>query len=145
MTGEERWLTCTYSPMPEGGYVVVARDVTAQKQVDDLKADFLATVSHELRTPLTPIQGFLQTLLSEVELVCDRVVIISRGRVVAAGTSAELARHGGVEVETADGVRAFKGVPDIFLHAQEIIQVADDPVSGQAGPRNRAAVGACVA
>src|SRR6059058_2032267 len=40
-------------------------------------------------------------LLSEVELVCDRVVIISRGRVVAAGTSAELARHGGVEVETA--------------------------------------------
>jgi len=46
-------------------------------------------------------------LLSEVELVCDRVVIISRGRVVAAGTSAELARHGGVEVETADGVRAF--------------------------------------
>ena len=36
-------------------------------------------------------------------------------------------------------------MPDIFLHAQEIIQVADDPVSGQAGPRNRAAVGACVA
>jgi PAS domain S-box-containing protein len=58
-----RWLNCAYSPMSDGGTVVVARDVTARKQVDDEKADFLATVSHELRTPLTPIKGFLQTLL----------------------------------------------------------------------------------
>ena len=65
ITGELRWLTCTYASMPDGGYVVVARDITAQKQVDDLKADFLATVSHELRTPLTPIQGFLHTLMRD--------------------------------------------------------------------------------
>src|SRR5215216_1323815 len=36
-------------------------------------------------------------LLSEVELVCDRVVIISRGEVVAAGAPAELTRTRGVE------------------------------------------------
>jgi ABC-2 type transport system ATP-binding protein len=46
-------------------------------------------------------------LLSEVEAVCDRVVIISKGDVVAAGRPAELARQGGVEVETGDGVRHF--------------------------------------
>jgi ABC-2 type transport system ATP-binding protein len=46
-------------------------------------------------------------LLSEVELVCDRVVILSRGRVVAAGSPAELARPSGVEVDTDDGVRRF--------------------------------------
>jgi ABC-2 type transport system ATP-binding protein len=46
-------------------------------------------------------------LLSEVELVCDRVVILSRGRVVAAGRPAELARPRGVEVDTGDGVRRF--------------------------------------
>ena len=46
-------------------------------------------------------------LLSEVELVCDRVVILSRGRVVAAGTPGDLARPRGVEVETDDGVRHF--------------------------------------
>jgi ABC-2 type transport system ATP-binding protein len=46
-------------------------------------------------------------LLSEVELVCDRVVIIDRGRVVAAGRPGELGERGGVEVETADGVRRF--------------------------------------
>src|SRR5215470_17355948 len=46
-------------------------------------------------------------LLSEVELVCDRVAIIARGEVVAAGTPDELSHAGGVEVETARGVRRF--------------------------------------
>jgi ABC-2 type transport system ATP-binding protein len=46
-------------------------------------------------------------LLSEVELVCDRVAILVGGRVVARGTPAELARPRGVEVETGDGVRSF--------------------------------------
>ena len=46
-------------------------------------------------------------LLSEVELVCDRVAILAEGRVVAAGRPAELVHAGGVEVETADGVQRF--------------------------------------
>ena len=46
-------------------------------------------------------------LLSEVELVCDRVAILLAGRIVAAGTPAELARPRGVEVETGTGVRSF--------------------------------------
>jgi ABC-2 type transport system ATP-binding protein len=48
-------------------------------------------------------------LLSEVELVCDRVAIISRGRLVAEGSPAELSRARGVEVETSTGVRLFEG------------------------------------
>ena len=47
-------------------------------------------------------------LLSEVELVCDRVAILSGGRVVAAGRPADLVHAGGVEIETADGVRRFE-------------------------------------
>jgi ABC-2 type transport system ATP-binding protein len=46
-------------------------------------------------------------LLSEVELVCDRVAIIARGSLVAAGTPAELSHAGGLEVETASGTRVF--------------------------------------
>ncbi len=46
-------------------------------------------------------------LLSEVELVCDRVVIITGGAVAAAGTPDELSQARGVEIETADGVRSF--------------------------------------
>src|SRR5947207_6561524 len=47
-------------------------------------------------------------LLSEIELVCDRVVILLAGRVVAAGTPAQLARARGVEVETDDGIRVYE-------------------------------------
>ena len=46
-------------------------------------------------------------LLSEVELVCDRVVIISRGRVVAHGRPDELTRAQGVEIETDRGTRRY--------------------------------------
>ncbi|MFN8187091.1 MAG: ABC transporter ATP-binding protein [Gaiellales bacterium] len=56
-------------------------------------------------------------LLSEVELVCDRVVILSRGTVVAAGRPEELTRPRGVEIETASGVQCHDvgrdGVPDL--------------------------------
>jgi ABC-2 type transport system ATP-binding protein len=51
-------------------------------------------------------------LLSEIELVCDRVVILLGGKVVAAGTPAELARPRGIEVETNGGRRIVDGTRD---------------------------------
>ena len=49
-------------------------------------------------------------LLSEIELVCDRVAILLAGRVVAAGSPAELARPRGVEVEVDGAVKRFDGL-----------------------------------
>ena len=49
-------------------------------------------------------------LLSEVELVCDRVAILVAGQVVRRGSPRELARPRGVEIETATGVRVFEQV-----------------------------------
>ena len=48
-------------------------------------------------------------LLSEVELVCDRVVILRGGKVVAEGTTHELAHPRGVEIETEKGAQLFPG------------------------------------
>ena len=48
-------------------------------------------------------------LLSEIELVCDRVAILRAGEVVAAGSPAELSRPRGVELETDEGVRTVEG------------------------------------
>ena len=48
-------------------------------------------------------------LLSEIELVCDRVAILRDGRVVAAGAPDELARPRGVEIETDDGLVHLDG------------------------------------
>jgi ABC-2 type transport system ATP-binding protein len=48
-------------------------------------------------------------LLSEIELVCDRVAILLDGEFVATGTPAELSRPRGVELETDEGVRLIGG------------------------------------
>ena len=46
-------------------------------------------------------------LLSEVELVCDRVVIVDHGRTIAEGTPHDLVSAGGVEIETGGGLQRF--------------------------------------
>jgi two-component system phosphate regulon sensor histidine kinase PhoR len=46
------------------GVVLVIHDVTALRQLERVRTEFVANVSHELRTPLTAIQGYLETLLS---------------------------------------------------------------------------------
>jgi len=61
-------------------------------------------------------------LLSEIELVCDRVTILRAGEVVAAGSPAELSRPRGVELETDEGTRTIDGatredVPDLVATA----------------------------
>ena len=47
-------------------------------------------------------------LLSEIELVCDRVVILSRGKTVAEGRPSDLARARGVEVDVDGGTTLFE-------------------------------------
>jgi ABC-2 type transport system ATP-binding protein len=67
-------------------------------------------------------------LLSEVELVCDRVAIINHGEVVAAGTPAALSKPGGVEVETAAGARVFAeaGRDDAPRIVRELVSAGEE-------------------
>jgi PAS domain S-box-containing protein len=67
-SADRTWIRYTRNPIRDRdgalkAYVVVARDVTAEMEAEQMKRDFVATVSHELRTPLTPLKGFLTTLL----------------------------------------------------------------------------------
>ena len=48
----------------EREYVIVIHDVSHVRQLERIRADFVANVSHELRTPLTTIQGYAETLLN---------------------------------------------------------------------------------
>jgi two-component system, OmpR family, phosphate regulon sensor histidine kinase PhoR len=53
---------------PDGrprGVVTVLRDVTAAKELEQLKSNFVSTISHELKTPLHSIKGFVNIILSE--------------------------------------------------------------------------------
>lgn len=45
------------------GAVLTFRDITALKEIDRLKDEFLSMASHELKTPLTAVKGFSQLLL----------------------------------------------------------------------------------
>ena len=57
------WLEAVASEVPETGErVVVLRDVSRQRALDEAKDLFLATTSHELRTPLTAIKGYVHVL-----------------------------------------------------------------------------------
>jgi len=52
-------------PIPsEGGIsiVITLTDVTQQKRIQHMRADFVANASHEIRTPLASLIGFIETL-----------------------------------------------------------------------------------
>src|SRR5450759_1103989 len=83
--GEPRWIRANHAAVFAGEAllrdVVIVHDMTAQRQVERLKADFIATVSHELRTPITPIKGYAdllrrhgETMSSEKRAECVRVI-----------------------------------------------------------------------
>jgi len=78
-----------------------ALDPVGRRLVRDVLADLRATGVTVLLN---------SHLLSEVELVCDRVVIIRTGEVVTEGAPHDLARPRGVRVETDRGTRVLDGV-----------------------------------
>jgi signal transduction histidine kinase len=58
----ERWLSVTGVDFGDGR-VYALRDITEERAVESLRAEFVATASHELRTPLTAVYGAARTLL----------------------------------------------------------------------------------
>ncbi|MFZ5826254.1 MAG: two-component system histidine kinase PnpS [Bacillota bacterium] len=66
----------------ERGVLLVLRDITRSRQLEQMRTEFVASVTHELRTPLTSIRGFAETLLEgaleEPETARHFVEIIKR-------------------------------------------------------------------
>lgn len=52
-------------PYASSQLMMVVRDVTRLKQLEQMRKDFVANVSHELRTPLTVVTGYLEMLDSD--------------------------------------------------------------------------------
>ncbi|MFN2467452.1 MAG: ATP-binding protein [Gaiellaceae bacterium] len=61
LDGRELWLSISGVGFDQGT-VYAFRDLTEERAVRQMKADFVATVSHELRTPLAAIHGAAITL-----------------------------------------------------------------------------------
>jgi signal transduction histidine kinase len=60
-----RALLVTGRALPNGGVLLVIRDVTELRRLEAVRRDFVANVSHELKTPLTSIVGYAETLTTE--------------------------------------------------------------------------------
>ena len=60
-----RALLVTGRALPNGGALLVIRDVTELRRLEAVRRDFVANVSHELKTPLTSITGYAETLVTE--------------------------------------------------------------------------------
>ncbi|NVK25822.1 MAG: phosphate regulon sensor histidine kinase PhoR [Gammaproteobacteria bacterium] len=55
-------LECRIAPFEKDKWTLICRDITALKQLEQMRKDFVANVSHELRTPLTVMRGYLEVL-----------------------------------------------------------------------------------
>ncbi|MFG1301892.1 ATP-binding protein [Xanthobacter sp. V3C-3] len=67
----DRWLEAHVVPLrleapatdgAPDAVLLTFRDLTQQRRVEQMRADFVANASHELRTPLASLSGFIETL-----------------------------------------------------------------------------------
>ena len=140
--GEQRWLRCSHAGIFDGEIlsrdVVIAHDITKERQVDRLKADFIATVSHELRTPMTPIKGYTDLLRKRgdrmtpekrsecLDIIADRVTHLGRlveDLLLASRISTPLVPRQNVALETVDLVALTRRACGDFTHAHQRISV----------------------
>ncbi|MDP5206698.1 phosphate regulon sensor histidine kinase PhoR [Alishewanella sp. SMS8] len=55
-------LECKMMPYGKAQFLLIVRDISQLKQLEQIRKDFVANVSHELRTPLTVLQGYLEMM-----------------------------------------------------------------------------------
>lgn len=62
----ERWFRVDISQLSTGdsaaSCLLLFRDTSESRNIDRMRADFVANASHELRTPLASLSGFIETL-----------------------------------------------------------------------------------
>jgi signal transduction histidine kinase len=67
----------------ELGVVSTIRDITALKEIDQIKSQFVTMVTHELRAPLGAIEGYLSAYLSGVAVMTPSEPSDARARETA--------------------------------------------------------------
>jgi len=64
---EQHTLNIRIIPYGQDQRLLIARDITRLKQLEQMRRDFISNISHELRTPLTVIHGYLESMQDETD------------------------------------------------------------------------------
>ena len=75
--GKQIFANLTSSAIKEGqevglGSIITLNDVSKEKELEEMKLDFVSMAAHELRTPLTAIRGYLSVLQEETSKSLDK-------------------------------------------------------------------------
>ena len=154
--GEQRVIRCAHAGVFAEGEllrdVVIVHDITRERQVERLKADFIATVSHELRTPVTPIKGYADLLrrrgdamtkerrdecLAVISDRCDHLARLVEDLLLASRISAtEGSATAQVDLGAGDLVALVQRAAGDFGHDGERVRLAlpADPVQVTCDP-----------
>ncbi|CDG20075.1 Phosphate regulon sensor protein phoR [Xenorhabdus poinarii G6] len=70
-------------PYSEQQLLMVARDITQKRRLENARRDFFTNVSHELKTPLTVLQGYLEVIADQAidGQVNQKVVSTMQGQI----------------------------------------------------------------
>jgi PAS domain S-box-containing protein len=92
------------------GSVILIRDITSEKEVDQMKTDFISTVSHELRTPLTSVLGFAKIIKKKLDEVVFPAVASEEKKVQRTIRQVE----DNIDIIVSEGMRLTSLINDVL-------------------------------
>lgn len=127
----DQWLSCHAVPYGFDQKMLLVRDVTDRRKLEEMRRDFVANASHELRTPLTVIAGYLDALADDKTLdaelkqpVAEMQTQTTRMRQLVD----ELLRLSELETERAVSKPAAVNIRAVLETArQEVLALPDGP------------------
>lgn len=85
LNGKEAFVNLVVGQIKEGkeanlGCILTLYDVSKEKQLEEMKLDFVSMAAHELRTPLTSIKGYMYIFLRDYRdsLNSQQITLLSR-------------------------------------------------------------------
>jgi signal transduction histidine kinase len=122
------------------GAVTVLRDITALKEINKIKSQFVSMVAHELRAPLAAIKGWLEVVLSgeaggdpeqnkqwlkramdrsdSLLALVDDLLVINRMETGKIAQKMESVNINGIIMKIVDFLRPDAGKRDVSIHAE---------------------------
>lgn len=113
-----------YGATGEKGYVVLLRDITREKSLEEERDEFISVVSHELRTPIAIAEGNISNAL----LMADRHMPIDQITTALSVAHDQVVFLGGLINDLATLSRAERGVLDFAVAPINAYELASELV-----------------